>query len=89
MSLMVDSPPRYLILEDLSRRELSRAGRYGDLVAKLDRGRITPAVFRRRVRSWRPIAGYSFLSNSDAVLALIEQRRANDREIFYYDSGRS
>lgn len=89
ISLMVGEPPRFLILEGLSRSQLRRAGRYGDLVSKLERGRIDAATFRRRVRSWRPLEGFRFLSDPDAVLALLESRRAHDREVFVYDSGRS
>ena len=61
ISLMVDEPPRYLIIEALSRRDLSRAGTYGDLVNRLEMGRIDPTAFRLRVRTWRPIAGFQFL----------------------------
>ena len=89
ISLMVDDPVRFLVLDGLSRRQLSRAGRYADLVSKLDDGRISSKDFRRRVRRWRSIEGFAFLSDPDAVLALLEQRRANDYEIFVYDSGRS
>ena len=89
ISLMVGEPPRFLILEGLSRSQLRRAGRYGDLVSKLEVGRIGAATFRRRVRAWRPLEGYTFLSDPDAVLALLESRRAHDREVFVYDSGRS
>ena len=89
ISIMVDDPVRFLVLEGFGRRQLSRAGRYADLVSKLDRGRIDPRVFRLRVRRWRSIEGFAFLSDPDAVLALLEQRRANDYEVFVYDSGRA
>jgi hypothetical protein len=89
ISLMVSEPPRFIVLEGLGRRDLSRAGRYNDLVHKLDTGRPSPAAFSRRVRSWRPIEGFKFLADPDAVLALLDLRRAGDREIFVYESGRS
>jgi len=89
ISLMVDDPPRFVIIEGLLRRDLRRAGRYDSLVGKLEEHRITPAEFRRRVRSWRPIAGFRFLSDPDAVLALLEERRASDQEVFVYSSGRA
>jgi hypothetical protein len=41
------------------------------------------------VRGWRPIVGERFLSDPDAVLALLEDRRASDLEVFYYESGRA
>jgi hypothetical protein len=89
ISLMVDDPPRFVIVEGLIRRDLRRAGRYDHLVRQLDEGRLSPVVFRRRVRSWRPIAGMQFLADPDAVLALLEERRAGDLEVFVYDSGRA
>ena len=89
ISVMVDNPPRYLILEGLSRRDTRRAGRYEGLVAQLRQGRLTSATFRRRIASWKPIAGYTFLSDPDAVLAILDQLRAEDRETFHYESGRA
>jgi len=84
MSLLVDSPARFVLAEDLSRRDRSRAGRYADLVGKLDAGRIAGAEFRRRVGRWKPIAGERFLADPEAVLAILEQRRAQDVEVFVY-----
>ena len=89
ISLMVDGPPRFIIIEGLSRGDLRRAGRYQNLVRLLSEGRMTPAEFRRRVRSWRPIAGFTFLSDPDAVLAQLDEQRAGDQDVFYYSSGRS
>jgi hypothetical protein len=87
MSAMVASPPRFVVFANLSRPDRSRLGRYGDLSAKLDAGRITPAEFRRRVRRWRPIASEHLLSDPDAVLRLLDERRAQDLEIFVYERG--
>jgi hypothetical protein len=86
---MVDHPPRFLIFEGLSRRDTRRAARYGALVGQLSEGQLAPVVFRRRISSWRLISGYRFLADPDAVLAILEQRRAEDRELFYYTSGRA
>lgn len=86
---MVDDPPRFIIVEGLIYRDLKRAGRYDSLVGKLQEHRITPAEFRRRIRSWRPIAGFRFLSDPNAVLALLDERRASDQEVFVYSSGRA
>ena len=85
MSVFIGGPPRFVIIEGLNRRDRSRAGRYGDLVHKLQRGDITEEEFRRRVRRWRPIAGESFLSDAEAVLAILDELRATDRETFVYD----
>lgn len=89
ISFMVDDPPRFVLVEGLSGRDLRRAGRYGRLARELESGRLSHAAFRRQVGAWRPIAGFRFLSDPDAVLALVEDRRAADLEIFYYDSGRA
>lgn len=88
ISLYLDEPPRYTIIEGLSRRDTRRAARHGALIGLLAERTMRPAEFRRRVSSWRPVAGYRFLADPDAVLALIEQLRAEDREVFYYDPGR-
>jgi len=89
ISLMVDDPPRFVILEGLNRADLRRAGRYDHYVQQLDTGRITGASFQRRIRTWRPIAGYRFLADPDAVLAILENLRATDHEVFVYESGRA
>jgi len=89
ISLMVDDPPRFIVIEALNRRDLRRAGRYDNLVNQLNEGRITSASFERRVGTWRPIAGYTFLADPDAVLAILEERRAADLEVFHYESGRA
>ncbi len=89
ISLMVDNPPRWIITEALNRRDLTRAGRYDNLVSQLDTGRLSHNAFRRRVSSWRPIAGLRFLSDPDAVLAILQELRASDQMVFHYESGRS
>ncbi len=89
ISLMLADPPRWVIIESPNRRDVSRAGAYENLVGDLERGMISSDAFRRRVSSWRPISGNRFLSDPDAVLAIIEDRRAGDQELFYYDAGRS
>ena len=89
ISLLVDDPPRQIILEGLSRADLSRAARYDNAVSQLANGRLARASFKRRFSTWRPIAGYTLLADPDAVLALLEQLRAEDREPFILDSGRT
>jgi len=89
ISFFAEGPPRRIVIEGLSRRDVSRAARYDAFVSNLANGRISPAEFRRRMRTWRPIAGFRFLSEPDAVLALIEELRAADIELFYYEPGRS
>jgi hypothetical protein len=89
ISLMVDDPPRFVIVEGLNRRDTRRAGRYDRLVRELDSGRITKAAFERQVAGWQEIAGFRFLSSADAVLTLVEERRTGDVEVFVYSSGRA
>jgi hypothetical protein len=89
ISFFAEGPPRRIVIEGLSRRDVSRAARYDAFVSNLANGRILPAEFRRKIRAWRPIAGFRFLSDPDAVLALIEELRAADIELFYYEPGRS
>jgi hypothetical protein len=89
ISFFAEGPARRIVIEGLTRRDVSRAARYDAFVGNLRNGRITPAAFRRRIRAWRPIVGFRFLSDPDAVLALIEELRAADIEPFYYEPGRS
>jgi hypothetical protein len=89
ISLMVDDPPRFIVIETDNRRDLKRAARYDNLVSQLASGRLSPAAFRRWVGSWRPIADHHFLSDPDVVLAIIEARRAGEQELFVYSSGRA
>jgi hypothetical protein len=76
-------------LQAPSRREASRAARYDAYVGQLAEGRITARAFERKISGWRPIRGERFLSNPDAVLAVLENRRAADQETFVYRSGRA
>ena len=89
ISLMVADAPRFVVIETDNRRDLTRAARYDNLVSQLASGRISPAAFRRRVGSWRPIGDHKFLSDPGAVLAIIEARRAGELELFVYSSGRA
>lgn len=89
ISIFVDSPPRQVLLEGLSRADLSRAAKYDNAVSQLANGRLPPAAFKRRFSTWRPIAGFTLLSDPEAVLALLEQLRAEDRQPFILDSGRT
>ncbi len=74
-------------LDDLSRRDISRIGRYGRLVQDLKEGTISPEAFEGRVSRWRPVAGQRFVSDPDTVLALEERRRADGLEAFLMESG--
>jgi len=88
MPALLDDPPRWRDFDDLSRAEARRVGRYQNLVGQLREGKVTPATFRRQVSSWRPIRGQRFLVDPDAVLAILEVRRSEDNEPFYYHRGR-
>lgn len=87
ISVLVDEPPRQVVLEGLNRRDLSRAAKHANAVNQLESGRLAPEDFRRRFSRWRPIAGFRFLSNPDAVLAVMEGLRAQGQEPFILDSG--
>ena len=76
-------------LAGLTRRDRSRVARYNALASNLAQGNVSPAAFRRRVSRWAPVAGYSFLSDPDTLLALWEQRRAADQETFVYSTARA
>lgn len=95
MSVLLDTPPRSELLSELSRGEARRVARYGEVVRQLlyqgrYRGAVmTPARFRRVVGTWRPIRGERFLSDPDAVVALIDELRADDQELFVYERARS
>jgi len=84
MPAMLDSPPRWVDLDNLSRAEARRVARFSSLTGQLAEGKLSPAAFRRRVSSWRPFRGEHFLSDPDAALALLEARRTSDEELFYY-----
>jgi hypothetical protein len=88
--------PTLLVDVTVSRRDARRVGRYLSLVAQLTEGRLAPAAFERRVRSWRPVTildppGFRgqvrFLADPAAVLALAEVERGEERES-WIDSGR-
>ena len=72
-----------------TRGETQRLARYNALVGQLAEGKISGTEFQRKVESWRPVAGQRLASDPDAVLARLEQRRAEDRELFEYRSGRA
>jgi hypothetical protein len=84
----VTGGPAFLVVE-VTRREARRAGAYEALVGKLDRGQITPAEFRRRVGHYKSVAGHTLLADPGAVIALLDTLRTEDRELFFYESGRS
>jgi hypothetical protein len=86
------------LLEDVSvsRRDARRVGRYLSLVGLLTEGRLAPAAFERRVRSWRPVTildppglrgQVRFLADPAAVLALAEIERGEEPRR-WVDSGR-
>lgn len=89
ISIYVDRPEPWLVLDSPTPGETRRAARYDALVGQLASGRLSPAIFGRRVAGWRPIRGERFLSDPDRVLAELEHRRARDEELFYYESGRA
>lgn len=89
ISVLLDRPTPFVVLEAPSRLEAQRAGRYDSLVGQLAAGLVSPQRFRRRVGGWRPIRGENFLSDPDRVLAVLEARRAGEEDLFIYRSGRA
>ncbi|MBF6556972.1 MAG: hypothetical protein IVW52_12540 [Acidimicrobiales bacterium] len=88
ISVLFDRPAPYGVLEQPTRGEAWRAGRYLNLTRLLAQGKITPQAFRHRVAGWAPIRGENFLADPDRVLAVLEARRATGLEVFEYQSGR-
>lgn len=89
ISVLLDRPDPFVLIEAPSRGEASRAGRYNSFVGKLAAFRMTPKQFERQVSSWRPIRGERFLADPDRVLAWVEARRASGQELFVYEPGRA
>jgi len=88
ISALLDRPNPWAELNTPTPGEARRAARYDALVGQLAAGRLSPADFRRRVESWRPIRSEHFLADPDRVLAELEVRRAADIDVFHYASGR-
>jgi hypothetical protein len=88
ISVLLDRPKPFVILDAPSRGEASRAARYDSLVGKLAAFRMSPKQFERRISGWRPIRGERFLADPNRVLTVLEARRAGEQEIFIYESGR-
>jgi hypothetical protein len=89
ISVLLDRPAPFVILEGPARLEASRAARYDSYAGQLAAGGITPERFQRKISSWRPIRGERFLADPDRVLAVLEARRAGDEELFIYRNGRA
>ena len=89
MSTLLDSPPRWTVLDDVTRGEARRLARYDAMLSNLVQGDISPSAFRRRVGSWRPIRGERFLADPTAALAILDTRREAGDETFIYVGRRS
>lgn len=85
MSGMVADPPRFAVFENVSGGEARRLGRYDGLVGQLSEGALDPGAFERRVSRWAPVQGERLLSDPAAVLALLDQLRAEGIEPFVYE----
>ena len=84
MSTLLDGPPRWVLLGDLSRAEARRVARYDAMLSNLAQGSLGDKAFRRRVGSWRPIRGERFLADPAAVMAILDERRQAGDETFVY-----
>lgn len=94
ITLYVEHPPRLVVLEDVSRSDARRAGRYMGAVGALLAVEDTDAwneraqAFQRRFKRWGPIAGHTLVTDPATLLALEEARRAGGQEV-KFDSGRA
>lgn len=89
MSGFVGAEARLVDFHGLDRAEARRLGRHNALVAQLASGQIGTAEFERRTRAFRPLRGERLASNAAAVLARLDQLRAEDHEPFAYSPGRA
>jgi hypothetical protein len=89
ISVLLDRPDPWTVLEAPTRLEKTRGARYDALVSNLVQGNISPRAFRRRVALWRPIRGERWLSDPNRVMAVLEGRRAAGEDLFIYRSGRA
>lgn len=79
----------FVVVENPSRLERSRIGRYDSLTGQLRWGQLDPRAFQRRVRRWRPIRGGSFESDPNIVLAILASRADAGDELFIYEGRRA
>ena len=88
MSTLLDRPPRWTVLEDVTRGEARRLARYDAMMSNLVQGDLSPRAFQRRVGSWRPIRGERFLADPAAVMAILDMRRQVGDPVFIYEGRR-
>lgn len=89
MSTLLDDPPRWTVVDELTASEARRVARYASLLGHLAAGEISPRSFRRRVGSWRPIRSGYFLATADVALVLLEERREGGEDVFIYEGRRA
>ena len=85
-SFYADNPPRFVIVEGISARDIQRAGSYMGSVGALLNARASGGsdweqvsrAFERRFRRWASIAGLNLLADPAAVVALAEAQRAGE-----------
>jgi hypothetical protein len=92
ISALFADPPRFKVLQSVTRLDAKRIARYHELTRQLVnrrsyRGRVmTPDRFKRLVSQWRPLSsGERLLADPDAVMAILETLRAEDRDVFVYE----
>jgi hypothetical protein len=74
----------FVIIEDPTRAERSRIGRYDSLTGQLRWNALNPRAFQRRVRRWRPIRGEYFEWDPNVVLAILAARADAGEDLFVY-----
>ncbi|MGA3353845.1 MAG: hypothetical protein ABSD85_11755 [Acidimicrobiales bacterium] len=92
ISALLAGPARFEVLEGVTRLDAKRIARYHEVTRQLVnrrsyRGKVmTPERFRRLVSQWRPLSsGDRLLADPDAVIAILETLRAEDRAVFVYE----
>ena len=89
LSTLLDSPPRWTVLDNVTRGEARRLARYDAMMSNLVQGDLSPRAFQRRVGAWRPIRGERFLADPAAVMAILDMRRQAGEVVFIYEGRRS
>lgn len=86
ISSLLDGAPEYVVLENATRSELRRAGRYERLVRELLDARITKKEFIRKIKSWKPIRGRRFLADPKEIYRILDKRREDGLPLFEYEA---
>lgn len=93
ISTLLDGPPEYILLENATRMEMRRAGRYDYWLRQMLNGEMGPnkeageKAFERKIKSWKPIRGRRFLADPREIFKIIDERIAAGLPLFEYEKG--